>query len=130
MLRKLTFLALVGGAIAYVLKQRSSAGELTETTPAPAPAPRTEPPEPRPASPEAEAASTAETTESDAVVPDTSADDPLVREQEDAAAAEAASIGGSADTVTAEVEPEMRPVVEGSGDAEETLEKGVEEEGR
>ena len=128
MLRKLTFLALVGGAIAYVLKQRSSAGELTETTPAPAP--RTVPPEPRPASPEAEAASTADTTESDAVVPDTSAEDPLVREQEDAAAAEAAKIGGSADTVTAEVEPEMRPVVEGSGDDEETLEKGVEEEGR
>jgi predicted membrane-bound mannosyltransferase len=118
MFRKLIFLALVGAGVAYVMRQRSEAGQLVETTPAPAP------------SPEAEAAATAVTTESDAVVPDTSAGDPLVQEQEDAAAEEAAAIGGEPDTVTAEVSEEMRPVVEGSGDSEETLEKGVEEEGR
>src|SRR2546423_1829256 len=63
------------------------------------------------------------------VVPDTSADDPLVREQENAAAAEAGSVGGPADTVTSEVDEEMRPVVEGSGDAEETFEQ-TEDQGR
>jgi hypothetical protein len=62
-------------------------------------------------------------------VPDTSGDDPVVQEQENAAAAEAGGIGGEADTVTADVEPEMRPVVEGSGDAEETFEQ-TEEQGR
>ena len=67
--------------------------------------------------------------ETEAVVPDTSADDPLVRRQEDAAAGEAADVGGPADTVTADSDPEMRPVVEGSGDAEETFEQ-TEEEGR
>ena len=63
------------------------------------------------------------------VVPDTSADDPLVREQENAAAAEAGSVGGPADTITSEVDEEMRPVVEGSGDAEETFEQ-TEDQGR
>jgi hypothetical protein len=62
-------------------------------------------------------------------VPDTSAADPLVREQEAAAAAAAGSIGGQADTVTAEADPAMRPVVEGSGDAEETFEQ-TEDQGR
>jgi hypothetical protein len=65
----------------------------------------------------------------EAVIPDVSDDDPLVRQQENAAAADAASIGGEADTVTADVDPELRPVYEGSGDAPETLEK-LEEEGR
>jgi hypothetical protein len=96
MFRKLTFLALLGGAVAWLLKHRDGTAE--EVQPAP-------------------------------VVPDTSADDPLVREQEDAARADAAAIGGSADTVTAAVEPEMRPVVEGSGDAPETFE-ATEDEGR
>ena len=63
------------------------------------------------------------------VVPDTADDDPLVREQEDAAAADAATIGGEPDTVATDVDPEMRPVVEGSGDAEETFEE-TEDEGR
>ena len=65
----------------------------------------------------------------DGVVPDTSAEDPLVRQQEQAAAADAATIGGEADTTAADVEPEMRPVYEGSGDAEETFEQ-TEDEGR
>ena len=60
---------------------------------------------------------------------DVSPDDPLVRQQENAAAAEAGSIGGQADSVTADVDPEMRPVVEGSGDAEETFEE-TEDQGR
>ncbi|MEA2124352.1 MAG: hypothetical protein QOI80_1134 [Solirubrobacteraceae bacterium] len=94
-----------------------------------------------------EEAAVADTVESDAIdpgarfgqtehaptgeglVPDTSDDDPLVRQQEEAAAADAATIGGDPDTVTEDVEPEMRPVVEGSGDAEETFEQ-TEDEGR
>jgi hypothetical protein len=125
-MRKLILLALGGAAAAYVLRHRSrqnaqspaeaAPGDDAPASQRPAPAARTE-------------ASTADTVESEAVVPDTSADDPLVREQENAAAAQAASIGGPADTVTSDVEPEMRPVVEGSGDAEETFEK-TEEEGR
>jgi hypothetical protein len=92
-------------------------------------------------------AATADTLESDAIepgarfdqtehaphgeglVPDTSDDDPLVRQQEAAAGADAATIGGDPDTAAADVEPEMRPVVEGSGDAEETFEE-TEDEGR
>ena len=87
-----------------------------------------------------EESTTAVTAESDAltpdaveagevVVPDTSADDPLVRQQEEAARAQAGRIGGTADSATADVEPEMQPVVEGSGDAEETFE-ATEDEGR
>jgi hypothetical protein len=65
----------------------------------------------------------------EAVIPDVSGDDPLVREAEDAAAAEAAAVGGEADTVTADVDPEMRPVYEGSGSEPETFET-TEEQGR
>ena len=65
----------------------------------------------------------------DAVVPDTSDDDPLVRQQENAARAEAGEIGGDPETVTADVDPADRPVVEGSGDAEETFET-TEDQGR
>jgi hypothetical protein len=63
-----------------------------------------------------------------AVMPDTSADDPLVREAEKAAAGDAGAIGGNADEMAAADEsfptdPEMRPVVEGAGDEnEETFE--------
>jgi hypothetical protein len=62
------------------------------------------------------------------VMPDTSADDPLVRQQEKAAAGDAGSIGGSVDELAAEdasypEDPAMRPVVEGIGDeSEETFE--------
>jgi hypothetical protein len=66
----------------------------------------------------------------EAVIPDISDDDPLVREAEAAAASDAGSIGGDADTVTAEQPPpEMRPVVEGAGDAQETFES-TEDQGR
>jgi hypothetical protein len=70
----------------------------------------------------------------DAVMPDTSADDPLVREQEKAAAADAGAVGGNVDQMAADEpgfpeDPEMRPVIEGSGDAEETFEARDEELG-
>ena len=63
-----------------------------------------------------------------AVMPDVSDDDPLVREAENAAAADAGSIGGNVDQMAIQDEsfptdPEMRPVVEGAGDEnEETFE--------
>ena len=68
------------------------------------------------------------------VMPDTSAD-PLVREQENAAAAEAGSIGGqpettvSGDNVGLAQDPAMKPVVEAAGDEHETLEEGDRELG-
>jgi hypothetical protein len=55
------------------------------------------------------------------VMPDTSDDDPLVRQQEKAAAGDAAAIGGNVDPV--DPDPAMEPVVEGAGDEnEETFE--------
>jgi hypothetical protein len=126
MFRKLTFLALLGAAVAYVLKQRG--GTVDEVQP-PAPTPDTA--AARPDQPEQAAQEPIEGAggEEESVIPDTSADDPLVREQENAARADAAAIGGEADTVTAEVEPAMRPVVEGGGDAPETFET-TEDQGR
>jgi hypothetical protein len=126
MFRKLTFLALLGGAIAYLLKRR---GGTVEEVQAPPPTPDTA--AARPDQPEQAAQEPIEGAgdEEQSVIPDTSADDPFVREQENAARADAAAIGGEADTVTAEAEPEMRPVVEGSGDAPETFET-TEEQGR
>lgn len=63
-----------------------------------------------------------------AVMPDTSDDDPLVRQQEKAAAGDAGSIGGNIDEMAAndesvERDPAARPVAEGSGDEQfETFE--------
>ena len=63
-----------------------------------------------------------------AVVPDTSAGDPLVREQEQAAAGAAGAIGGNVDDLAANdaafpEDPASRPVVEGAGDEDpETFE--------
>jgi hypothetical protein len=55
------------------------------------------------------------------VMPDTSDDDPLVRQQEKAAEGDAAAIGG--DPGETDADPEMRPVVEGAGDEnQETFE--------
>jgi hypothetical protein len=55
-----------------------------------------------------------------AVMPDTSDDDPLVRQQEKAAEGDAAAIGGAVD---GDPDPAMRPVVEGAGDEnQETFE--------
>ena len=68
------------------------------------------------------------TTVSEVVMPDTSAD-PLVREQENAAAAEAGAIGGTPETLQSSdadparepIDPAMRPVIEGAGEEHETL---------
>ena len=127
MFRKLTFLALLGGAVAYLLKQRGGSVQEVPATP-------TTPQETAVARPDQPAQAAQEPIagagdHEESVIPDTSADDPLVREQEDAAREDAAAIGGTADTVTAEVDPEMRPVVEGAGDAPETFET-TEDQGR
>jgi hypothetical protein len=55
------------------------------------------------------------------VMPDTSDDDPLVRQQEKAAAGDAGSIGGNVNSMASDDEsfprdPAERPVAEGSGD--------------
>lgn len=156
-MRKLIILALGGAAAAYVMKNRGdqsvaapAGGGYAPGPESAAEAPAVEEIKPGAAEEQAEAAAvdtTADTAESDAidpavrfdqtenaptgegVVPDTSDDDPLVRQQENAAAAEAGSVGGPADTVTADADPEMRPVVEGSGDAEETFEE-TQDQGR
>jgi hypothetical protein len=148
-MRKLILLALGGAAAAYVIKSRgaqaapsaaSAGGGYAPGPESAAEAPVTDEVEPTAADEHAEEVASAEATpeeaavadtvESDAVVPDTSADDPLVRQQEDAAAADAATIGGEPDTVAADVDPEMRPVIEGSGDDEETFEEEIEDQGR
>jgi hypothetical protein len=55
------------------------------------------------------------------VMPDISDDDPLVRQQENAAIADAAAIGG--DSGDTDLDPATRAVIEGSGDEnEETFE--------
>ena len=69
-----------------------------------------------------------------AVMPDMSDDDPLVREQTNAAMGDAGSIGGNVDEMAANdagfpADPAMRPVIEHAGDEnEETFEarEGVE----
>jgi hypothetical protein len=147
-MRKLILLALGGAAAAYAIKSRGAQPAPADPSPsgyAPGPEagaehPAAEEVEPGPEDAGAQEAATADTvetdamgadsaTETDAVEPDTSADDPLVRQQEAAAATQAGGIGGPADSATADVDPEMRPVVEGSGDDEETFEQ-TEDQGR
>jgi hypothetical protein len=136
-MRKLIVLALGGAAAAYALKSRGGQPAPAESSAsgyAPGPesgaeAPAVEEVTPGPDEVRAQEAATADTDETEAVAPDTSADDPLVRQQESAAAAEAGAIGGEPDTVTADADPEMRPVIEGSGDAAETFEE-TEDQGR
>lgn len=67
--------------------------------------------------------------EEQSVIPDVSSEDTVVREQEEAARTEAGSIGGTPDSATADTDPSMRPVQEGSGDDPETFET-TEEQGR
>ena len=153
MLRKLTALSLIAAGIAALLKKRKSEAtyDFTPAEPASAPDPakqdtdespavRVAPP-PAPAEDdlaEVRSGQTAETMQAPipgagdqetSVTPDISDDDAIVREQEAAAAADAGSIGGDPDTVTADADPEMRPVVEGAGDAPETFET-TDEQGR
>lgn len=117
-MRKLFLLALGGAAVWWYLNRESESAP-----PPPAPAPGGTPAQ------DIRSDQPAGAGTGGAAMPDTSADDPEVRKEENAAAAEAASIGGPADTVTSEVDEEMRPVVEGSGDAEETFEE-TEDQGR
>ena len=137
-------LILLGGAVAFLLKKRSGqdAQPMTSTSHS-QPEDQPAPPEPQAAEAAAEdlaevrSGQTQDTVETPALdadgeqaaMPDVSDDDPLVREQEAAAAADAGSIGGDADTVTADAPEEMRPVVEGAGDAQETFET-TDEQGR
>ena len=128
MFRKLIALAVVaGGVAAWLAKKRG--GDVVEVPPAPT-APE-QVADARPDQPEqaAQEPIAGAGDQEESVIPDVSADDPLVREQEQAAAADAGSIGGEADTVTADTDPAMRPVVEGAGDAPETFES-TEDQGR
>jgi hypothetical protein len=146
MLRKLIALALIAAGVAAALKKRSQSAETGTGGTASSPAPSTDA---TPATGNAPAADVEDLQEvragqteatiqapiagaggdEEAVIPDVSDDDPLVREQEAAAAQAAGAVGGEADTVTADVDPEMRPVYEGSGGEPETLET-TEEQGR
>ena len=134
MFRKLSTLALLGGAVAYLLNKRG--GGVQEVQPSTSPQ-QYDPPAPESVE-EVRSGQTEATIEApiagagdqeESVIPDTSAEDPLVREQEQAAAADAGAIGGDADAATADTDPAMRPVVEGAGDAPETFET-TEEQGR
>ena len=127
MFRKLTFLALLGGAIAYLLKQRG--GSVQEVPPVPTSAPETAAARPDQPTQAAQEPIEGAGDQDESVIPDTSADDPLVQEQEDAAREDAAAVGGTDHAATADTDPSMRPVVEGSGDAPETFET-TEEQGR
>jgi hypothetical protein len=145
MFRKLIALSLIGAGVAAALKKRgqSSAGSSEAAAPktaapeAAAPAAAAPSPEPsdladvRPGQTEAtiEAPIAGAGGDEQAVIPDVSDEDALVRQQENAAAADAGSIGGTADTVAADVDPEMRPVYEGSGGDTETFET-TDEQGR
>ena len=79
---------------------------------------------PEPAAQETTISKTVEPPEG-SVTPDTTSD-PLVREQENAAAAEAGAIGGTPETPASDEglaeDPAMKPVVEASGEEPETLE--------
>jgi hypothetical protein len=156
MFRKLIALALLAGGIAALVKKQGEAQSAPSPAPAtPEPTPASEPTadaiQPAEASePAAEdeidedlaevrSGQTEDTIESpvidadgdEAVIPDVSDDDPLVRQEEDAAAAAAGSIGGGdAEPLPPDLDPELQPVVEASGDEPETLEKELEEEGR
>jgi len=118
MLRKLITLGLLGAGIAYVLRMREHGAAEQASAPPTGAAPV------RPDQPSGAGVG-------DAVVPDTSAEDPLVRNEEKLAAAEASEVGGGEpEPLPPDVEPELRPVVEGAGDAEETFEQEIEDQGR
>jgi hypothetical protein len=134
MFRKLIALALLAAGIAAAIKKAQQSDAVTSSA-----GPFSEPVEPAAAEDLAEVreGQTQDTVESpvvgpdgeEAVIPDVSHDDPLVQQEEKAAAEGGAAVGGEPDSATADVDPEMRPVYEGSGDAPETLET-LEDEGR
>lgn len=150
-MRKLIALALIAAGIAAALKKKNESASAESAGAGsggatPSPAPSAGAPEPQAETEartetdlqEVRSGQTEATIEApvagaggdeEAVIPDVSDEDPLVREQEQAAAQAAAAVGGEADSVTADVEPEMRPVYEGSGGEPETLET-TEDQGR
>jgi hypothetical protein len=148
LLRRLLILGAAGAGVAWFLKkQRESAGQPvsatdvgdaaaagtgTSETLQEAGAEQPEPPAPDSPAEDAGAgevsAPSQPTRVGNPVVPDTSAD-PTVRREENAAAAEAGAIGGEPETPLSRdnpglaQDPAMRPVVEGSGEEFETLEE-------
>ena len=127
-MRKLIALTLVGAGIAAVLKKRA---EATTSSPEPAQPAPSDLAEARPAQTDDTIAKPVAGAgdEQQSVIPDVSSEDTVVREQEEAARTEAGSIGGTPDSATADTDPSMRPVQEGSGDDPETFE-ATEEQGR
>jgi hypothetical protein len=145
--RRLLILGAAGAGAAWFLKRQQESGDRFEittdigdaaaagtgTSDTLQEAGATEPEPPAPDSP-AEDAGAGETSAPEAtrvtnpVVPDTGVD-PLVRQQENAAAAEAGSIGGEPETPQSggdaglAQDPAMRPVVEAAGEDPETLEE-------
>jgi hypothetical protein len=136
---RLAMLGAAGAAAAWFLKQRQDSGESSYAAGPGAESASTGVVEPEQVGDAAAAgAGTSETQAdspagsdstrmSDVVVPDTSTD-PLVREQENAAAAEAGAIGGTPETVQSgddpgkePLDPAMKPVIEASGEEHETL---------
>jgi hypothetical protein len=132
-LRGAALLALGGGAIAAA-KAKLGGDQTPSETPRPAPVPSETPVRSAEATGEGTGSETVDEgtftqkVPDDAVKPDTSADDPLVKEQTEKAAAEAGSIGGNVQQMAADEpgfpsDPEMRPVEEGSGDDPEAAEQ-------
>jgi hypothetical protein len=130
---RLAILGAAGAAAAWFLKQRQDSGESSYDAGAGSGGSRVAEPEQvsepasEPAGEDDSAGGSDATRVSDVVVPDTSTD-PLVREQENAAAAEAGSIGGTPETVQSSddparepIDPAMKPVIEASGEEHETL---------
>jgi hypothetical protein len=132
-LKSLLVVAGAAGAVAAVIKRRGGGGDIQ---PAPSYQPPAEALVQRPTDAggtPSDAVPVKDTAAADqmdvpehgapegAVMPDTSDDDPIVRQQEKAAEGDAAAIGGDVDEPG--VEPEMQPVVEGTGDEnQETFE--------
>ena len=143
MFRKLIALSLIGAGVAAALKKRNESsapgGQATSAGSAPAAAagatPQAADSDDRADVRSGQTEATIEAPiggaggDEQAAIPDVSDEDPIVREQEQAAAEDAGSIGGPADTATADTDPAMRPVYEGSGGDTETFE-ATDEQGR
>lgn len=143
MFRKLIALALLAAGIAALVKKQSESAAPDYSQPSPPepsePTDHQAPDQNREDLAEVRAGQTEDTIESPvidadgevAVIPDVSDDDPLVRQEEDAAAAAARAVGGGeSEPLPPDLDPELQPVIEASGDDPETLEKELEEEGR
>jgi len=135
-------LALVGAAAAFIYRRRkrsdagfdASPSELSGRQPGTTAGDENAPPkgEGRPSTLDGDPAETVPLAGvggvgQDAAIPDTATDDPIVREQEQAAAAEAGAIGGNVPDTPPSNEPDFatdpatRPVEEASGSAYESF---------